>query len=59
MDRMAVSTVTDPPFLTPSFVGGSAAALAENGTCVDLLILPFAKASKVRYIVIIFVSEAG
>lgn len=59
IDRIAVSTVTEPPGFTPSFVGASAEALAENTTGVFLLILPFAIASKVRYSVIILVSEAG
>src|SRR5690606_10029280 len=59
MDRIAVSTVIEPPERTPSLVGGSPAALAEKGTCVVLLILPFESASKVRYSVIILVSEAG
>ena len=48
IDRMAVSTVTEPPAFTPSLVGGSAEAWAENDTGEFLLILPFAIASKVR-----------
>ena len=41
----AVSTVIVPPGLTPSFVGGSAAACAENGSACSL-ILPPRRASK-------------
>lgn len=48
IERIAVSTVIEPPALTPSFVGGSDAAWAEKETWVVLLILPLASASKVR-----------
>ena len=47
-ERIAVSTVIEPPALTPSLVGGSAAAFLEKRTLLDVFSLPLSSASKVR-----------
>ena len=57
--KIASSTRSDWPGLRPILVGGSAAALAEIGMRVSRLMRPCDIASKVRYSVIILVSEAG
>ena len=45
---MAVSTVTDCPALTPSLVGGSAAAWAEKSTLEFIDSRPLFSASNTR-----------
>ena len=48
MARMAVSTRIDSPGLSPSLDGACAAAWADTGISVDILILPASSRSNSR-----------